>query len=58
MKLPFHKVLQKTQAGLSTVIDWLFKYFSYKINRKYMEVLSTKEYAIILLDRGFMWIKF
>ena len=23
-----------------------------------MEVLSTKEYAIILLDRGFMWIKF
>ena len=46
------------QAGLSTVIDWLFKYFSYKSNRKYMEVLSTQEYAIILLDRGFMWIKF
>lgn len=38
------------RAGLSTVIDWLFKYFSYKSNRKYMEVRSSPDYDIILVD--------
>lgn len=38
------------QAGLSIVVDWLFKYFLYKSNRKYMEVRSSTKYDIILVD--------